>query len=60
MSGSNVEHGIVKEVHYVILMQMGNGKVGEIMTIGSTSIEKCRQREFAAVRLTNPKATKIH
>ena len=60
MSGLNVVHGIVKEVPYVILMRMGNGKVVEIMTIGSTSIEECGGREFAAVRLANPKITKTH
>ena len=39
MSGSNVEHGVVRDVPYAILMRMRNGKVVEVMTIGFTSIE---------------------
>ena len=60
MSGSNVEHAIVKDVPYVILMRMDNGKVVEIMAIGPASIEEGGGRELVAVRLTNPKITKTH
>ena len=57
MSRPNVEYGIAKEVPYVILMKMGNGEIMDVMTIGATSIEECGGREFAAVRLINPKIT---
>ena len=60
MSGSNIEHGIVRDVPYVILMRMGNGEVIEIMTIGSTSVEECGGRDFVVVRLISPKITTTH
>ena len=41
-------------------MRMGNGKLVEVMTIESTSIEECGGRAFATVRLANPKITKTH
>ena len=33
MSGDDIEHGIVKDLFYVILLRMGNGEVIEILTM---------------------------
>ena len=34
--------------------------MGQVMNIGSTSIEELGGREFVVVRLMNPRITKIH
>ena len=60
MSGSNVEHGVVKDILYVILLRMGNGEVIEIMTMESTFVEECGGSDFMPVRMTSPKITKTH
>ena len=49
MNRSNIDHGIVEEVSYVLLMRMGNRVVVELMIIGTTSIEECGGRELAVV-----------
>ena len=59
MSGLNIEE-IVRNVSYIILMQIGDREVIEIMTIGLTSVEKCGETEVVAVRMMSPKTMKIH
>ena len=46
MSGDNIERGVVKDLLYVILLRMGNGEVMEILTMGSTSVERCDGGDF--------------
>ena len=60
MNGSNVEHEIVTEVLYVILMRMRNGDAVEVMAIGSTSIEECEGKKFVAVKLMNSRIKKTY
>ena len=60
MSGDNIERGVMKDLLYVILLRMGNGEVIEILTIGSTSVERCDGKDFAAMRMISPKITKTH
>ena len=60
MSGDNIEHGILKDLLYVILLRMGNGEVIKILTMGSTSVERCDRKDFVAMRMITPKITKTH
>ena len=52
--------GVVKDIHYVSLMRMGNGELMEIITLVSTSIEEHEGRLLAAVRIFNPSITNTH
>ena len=60
MSGDNIERGILKDLPNVILLRIGNGEVIEILTMGSTSVERCDRKDFVAIRMICPKITKTH
>ena len=60
MSGDNIERGIVKDLLCMILLRMGNGEVIEIMTMGSTSVEKYKGKDFVAMRMVAPIITRTH
>ena len=60
MSRANIEHGIVKDLVYIILLRMGNGQVIEILTMVSTLVERCEGKDFMAMRIISPKITKTY
>ena len=44
----------------MILLRMGNGEVIEIMTMGSTLVERYEGKDFVAMRMIALKITKTH
>ena len=60
MSGDGIERGVVKDLLYMILLRTGDGKVIEIMTMGSTSVERWDGKDFVAMRMIAPTITRTH